>query len=449
MTPPVLGDTKARMKFTTIATLVISVSAAMAACDKDDKQDESAPVTPAVTETPAIAAEPAKPEETAAAEPETPPKSEWTGDDTAKAFQDCWAAQNEKDVAKFTGCYGAEAEFAYVDFAPAMQAKGAEAVAGLTKMWWTAFPDVTGQAQLVLANGSNFAAIVLMTQTNSGEGMIPATNKKVIAFEAQSGSFDAEGKYAVDHHHADQATMAHQMGMKKSEMAPGSESAWPEQMVIVAKNDDKEKANVKFIESLGALVEAQDREKILAVISDDVFFRYVGDKKPATTKAEYAKGLDEYFGMVKVSNRDVKSVWGAGDWVFAVSEVTVTMVKDMPMAKGTAGKEVTVTNTEFFQVAEGKLKTHWVFENTMQYPIQLGLMDPSDMGGGDGSGGPKKTDDKPVAEAGDKPAAEAGDKAKTNAHSKPKTNAHSKPKTNAHSKPKTNAHGKPKANAHD
>jgi predicted ester cyclase len=364
------------MNFIKTATVVISVSAAMTACKKDEKNDESAPVATAVTDKPATA--------TAVAAEPTTPKGEWTGDDTAKAFQDCWAAQNAKDEEKFIACYGAEADFAYVDFAPAMKATGADAVAGLTKMWWTAFPDVTGQAQLLLTNGSNFAAVVLMTQTNTGDGMMPATNKKSVVFEAQSGSFNAEGKYAAYHHHADQATMAHQMGMHKSEKAPDSETAWPKQIVVVAKNDDKEKANIEFVESLGALVDAQDRDKLLAAVSDDIFFRYVGDKKPATNKAEFTKGLDEYLGMVKITKRDVKSAWAAGDWVFTVSEVTAKMVKDMPMAKGTAGKEVKLTQTEFFQVAEGKLKTHWVFENTMQYAIQLGLMAPSKMGGDHG-----------------------------------------------------------------
>lgn len=85
--------------------------------------------------------------------------------------------------------------------------------------------------------------------------------------------------------------------------------------------------------------------------------------------------------MVKVTNREIKSAWAAGDWVFVTSEMQVEMLVDMPMAKGSKGKQVKLAQTEFFQIADGKLKTHWVFENSMQYAVQLGLVDPSKMGG--------------------------------------------------------------------
>lgn len=344
----------------------------MGACKKDAKNDEAAPATPAttkVTETP-----------TAVTDTETPPKAAWTGDDTAKALGDCWAAFNAKETEKFLGCYAADADFSYIDFAPPMTLKGPEAIAGAVKMWWGAFPDANGQAQLLLANENNFAGIILTTQTNTGEGMMPPTGKKVANFEAQFGSFNAEGKLAADHHHVDQATMAHQMGMHKSEMSPDSEEAWPEQIVVVAKNDDAEKANVELIKSLDAFVQKQDVAGMVAAVSDDISFRYVGHKAATTDKAGYEKGVNEWMGMVKLTSRDVKSIWGAGDWVFATSEVTVKTLKDMPDAKGTKDKDIKLTQTEFFRVADGKITNHWVFENTMQYPIQLGLMDPSKMG---------------------------------------------------------------------
>ncbi len=365
------------MNSTTILSLLLPVVAFSSACKKDKAKDTptdtKAKATPKVqnskptSEAPPIVAEPAK--------------AEWTGDDTAKAMQDCWTAFNAKDEAAFVGCYADDADFVYVDFAPAMVMKGAQAIGGVIKMWWGAFPDANASAQLLLVNKENFASIVLMTQTNTGEkGMMPPTGKKVIAFEAQVGSLNAVGKIAADHHFSDQSTMAHQMGMFPSERSPDSETAWPEQRVVVAKDDDKERANLETIKGLGSLVDASDVDGILAAVADDVEFRYVGDKTTYANKADYEKGMKEYMAMVKVTGRDVTSAWAAGDWVFTVSNVSVELLTDMPGAEGSKGKPVKTTQTEFFMLNEGKIQKHWIFENSLQYPIQLGMIDPSKMG---------------------------------------------------------------------
>lgn len=356
------------MERTKIATALLCCLASTVGCKKDENKGEAKPTPSPVVKAPVTA-------------PTTPAK-EWSGADTAKAYADCSSAFNAKDEAKFLGCYASDADFAYVDFAPPMTVKGAEAIGGVIKMWWGGFPDAKGEAQLVLVNGNEFAAINLMTQTNTGEAMgMPATGKQTVAFEAQSGSFDADGKFTADNRYADQATMAHQMGMFKSERSPDSETAWAQQTVVIAANDDREKANLEFIKGLGAVVEAHDAAAMLAAVTDDISFRYVGDKKAVSGKVDYEKGMKKWMAMSKVTKRDVKSSWAAGDWIFVQSQVTSEMLMDMPGAEGTKGKSVTLAQTEFFQVADSKIKTHWIFENTMQYPIQLGMMDPSKMGG--------------------------------------------------------------------
>ena len=65
----------------------------------------------------------------------------------------------------------------------------------------------------------------------------------------------------------------------------------------------------------------------------------------------------------------------AGDWVVAVNDVTSKLKQNMPGTKNTKGKEVNTTVLEFLQFDQGKLKTHWIFENSMAYPVQLGLID--------------------------------------------------------------------------
>ncbi len=365
------------MKSSTILSVLLPLVAMTGACKKD--KGEEAPAKPNATETQKVQAAKSP---TKAAALAKPLKDAWTGEDTAKALQDCWSAFNEHNAATFVGCYAKDADFSYVDFAPAMTMKGADAIGGVIKMWWGAFPDANAAPQLLLVNENNFASIVLMTQTNTGDkGMMPPTGKKVVAFEAQSGSLNADGKIAADHHATDQSTMAHQMGMFPSEQAPDSETPWKESLVVIAKNDDKEHANLAIVQGLGSLVEAQDAAGLLAVVTDDVEFRYVGDKATYSNKAEYEKGMKEYMAMVKITKHDVSSEWAAGDWVFAVSNVTAETLMDMPGAEGSKGKPISTVQTEFYLLADGKVKKHWIFENTLQYPIQLGLIDPSKMGG--------------------------------------------------------------------
>jgi hypothetical protein len=59
-----------------------------------------------------------------------PSTNAWTGDDTAKTLQNCWAAFNGKDEATYVGCYADDGDFSYVDFAPATTMTGAEAIGG-------------------------------------------------------------------------------------------------------------------------------------------------------------------------------------------------------------------------------------------------------------------------------------------------------------------------------
>jgi predicted ester cyclase len=365
------------MKTIKIATVMLGFAVSTVGCKKDDKADEAEPkAAPSVT-TPTTGADSAK------TTPKAEPAKAWTGEDTAKAFQECWAGFNAKDEAVAKKCYADDAEFAYVEFVPAMAQKGADAIGAMQKMWWGGFPDAKGETQLLLVNGANYAAINLMTQTNTGEMMgMPASGKKTVTFEAQSGSLNEEGKVKTDYHYADQATMAHQMGMHTSERSPDSETAWPEQLTVIAANDDKEKANIKFLEDLDKTITAEGFPAMLAVVADDIQFRYVGDKNTVSGKADYEKGMKEWTTMVKMTGREVKSIWAAGDWVFVSSNSTSEMLVDMPGAEGTKGKPVTLTQTEFFKIADGKIKKHWIFENTMQYPVQLGLMDPAKMGGG-------------------------------------------------------------------
>ncbi len=355
-------------KFNKSLILSLSAMAMMVACKKDDKGESKAKTTeaPKVTDT--------KTGDKDVADVKKTPDAPKELMDATEALKGCWTASNAHDAAAFGKCVDDKSEMAVVDHTPPMGAKGSTEILAKMKMRWTAFSDIKAAPQLVLTNGQNIASILHVTGTNDGEMMgKPASNKAMSMFTAELVEMSPEGKIAKDRWWMDQGTAMHQMGMHENEMAPASETAWAEAVWVKAENNEAETANVAFVKGMEEHVAKADVDGYMALVADDVSFRYVGHKDPANGKAEYKKGFDMWMAMAEHKGT-VAEIWGAGDWVVSVSDLVTTMKTDLPGTKDTKGKEVKSKVVEFYQVADGKLKTHWVFENTMNYGVQLGLM---------------------------------------------------------------------------
>jgi predicted ester cyclase len=289
-------------------------------------------------------------------------------------YKACWAAFNSKNEEAFGKCYDDNSESSMVDFTPPMDGKGREYVVGVVKQFWAAFPDLYSQHQLVLHKDNKFAAIVLTKGTNSGPFMgAPATNKKVAVLEAQYATVSETNTAATSLHFSDQTVMAHQLGMHKSEKAADAESPWPAPIWITSSGSDIEVKNVALVKKMNALIHEGNKDGYLGHVSDDVQFRYVADKT-VMSGDEYKKGLAGWMGMAE-HKRDIEDVWGAGDWVVVLSSNVATLKADFPGAPESAGKKVKTRTIEYMHFADSKLKSHWVFENSMAYAAQLGLMD--------------------------------------------------------------------------
>lgn len=340
-----------------ILFLSLCVGAMLTSCKKEDNTGQADP-NEAVTAAPKPAAETA---ESPAAEKK----------DAMASFKDCLAAFNSKNEAAYGNCYDDSSEWGMIDFAPPMSGKGRPS----PKPVWIAFPDMNSEAQLVLQNGDKTASILLTQGTNSGPHMgMPASNKKLSIFETQLMAFSESGTVRTAHFLTDHATMAHQLGMHKNERSPDSETAWADKQWITAENNDAEKANVDLVKQMAANMDNGDHDGYLARVADDISFRYTGDKNPMNGIKAYKEGFKKWADMAEHKTTLVEA-WGAGDWVVAVSDNIHTLKKDLPGTKDTKGKEVKTRTIEFMQLSEGKLKTHWVFENSMAYAVQLGLMD--------------------------------------------------------------------------
>ena len=115
---------------------------------------ETAPVAVA----PPPAAEPPK---------EAPKAPELTPVQVAKLYQDCWAAFNAKDWAKFSPCFADNATSEEVDMGmPPLVGK--DIIEKNAKPFAGAFPDATGEAQLTLVNGNNVVGVWLLRGQHKG-----------------------------------------------------------------------------------------------------------------------------------------------------------------------------------------------------------------------------------------------------------------------------------------
>ncbi len=329
--------------------------------DKDMKKAEPKPARKTVTPTP------------------TPPPKEVPPAEFAKIVTDCWAAFDAKDEAKFAACYGPKSVYTMVDFAPAATATGAQAIVAAMKPYWTAFPDINHDLQLVLVNGNNAVVVVLAKGTHTGDMMgIPPTNKKIGFLSAQAVSHTG-GVVTTDAHWVDQGTMMGQLGLNPMPHPEAIESLAAEPTVVIADGGETEQANLAVAKAHGEAFSAHEVDKVIEHYADDAVFKYVAEKDEIKGKDGVKKALSDYYAM----SSDVKGKqswqWAAGDYVVMRGTSEGTHDGDMGELKKT-GKPFKMDELHILKLADGKIVEHWIFANSLAFATQLGLVDPTKMG---------------------------------------------------------------------
>jgi hypothetical protein len=331
---------------------------------------------PAGTET--AAAAPAAAPGPAAAKPAPLPP-----DQVVKNIQDCWAAYNAKDWAKFGPCYAENAVHEDVDSGMPPVSGRANIIEKATKPWATAFPDGTGELQLTLLNGKNAVAVVLFRGNNKGPlasptGEIKATNKKVGMLLAQQLELSEDGRTAtVDRITMDGGTLMGQLGLNPGPHRKVIDNGWAEKPVVIAANNEIEKTNLAASQKGVESFNKHDVPGIMALVTDDVVFSDLSAPADRTGKKEVQKAYEELFKGFPDVKLDVKSAWAAGDYVVSHGTFSGTNTGDIPSMKlKKTGKKVSVQFVEIDKLQGGKLKQMWIFNNGMAFASQLGLLPP-------------------------------------------------------------------------
>jgi ketosteroid isomerase-like protein len=312
---------------------------------------------------------------------EAPKPAELTPEQTAKQYQDCWGAFNGKDWAKFSGCYADNASSEMVDSGmPPLVGK--DIVERGTKPFGTAFPDATGEAQLTLVNGNNVVGVWLIRGTNKAAmpgptGELPPTNKKIGYLVGQTMEFKA-GKTTQEQLFADTHTMLAQLGVVPGPARKVLEQGVAEKPLVLALNNDAEKANVEAYKKYSEAFDKHDAPGVEALLTDDFVFSDQTAPADLVGKKEASKGIKEIWKGMSDAKMEIATIWGAGDYVVSTGSfkgVNDGPIPSMKLWKKT-GKPVNVKYLSVAQVSGGKLKREWIFGNGMAMANQLGLLPP-------------------------------------------------------------------------
>jgi predicted ester cyclase len=344
------------------------------ACGCGQQEPAAAPL-PAPPPATAAVTSAAPPVEVAKEEPKPVPL---TPEQKVKAYQDGWAAFNAKDFAKFQSIWADNATSTMLDMGPPKV--GAAAIADDAKSFATAFPDVTGEHELTLVNGNDVVGVLLIRGTQKGTyetpmGPVPATNKKVGFLVAHGIQLNDAGKAQSEWMAYDGGTVAGQLGLMPMPHRKVIETGWTDKPVVIATGSDTEKANVAAFNAELEGFNKHDAAVALASAADDLVFSELSAPADRTGKKEALKGVEEMFKAFPDVKLDVKSVWGAGDYVVAVGSWSGTNTGDMPSAHmKKTGKAVNVQFVEIDKFAAGKTKNIWIFSNGAAVAAQLGMM---------------------------------------------------------------------------
>jgi len=326
--------------------------------------------------------------------PKEPPKPvELTPEQVAKAHQECWAAFNAKDMARFGACYTDNATSEAVDQGmPSLVGK--DIVERGVKSFVAAFPDAMGEAQLTLVNGSHIASVVLVTGTQKGpmpgpNGEVAPTNKKIGYLLGQTADTQS-GKSVREQQYFDAHTMLGQLGLAPGPVRKAQEPSAGEKPVVIATGNDAEKANLETFKKYSEALDKHDVTGTDAVLTDDFVYSDQAGPADLTGKKEATRGLKEMWKAFSDAKMTPTTTWAAGDYVVSSGLFTGTNDGPMPSMKlfKKTGKHLSLSYLSIAQLQGGKIKRQWLFTNGMAFAGQLGLLPP-----------PKEEKNKPAAGA--------------------------------------------------
>jgi predicted ester cyclase len=303
-----------------------------------------------------------------------------TTEQRVQMYQACWDQFNNKAWDQFQNCYAENAVSEIPDGNPP-SLTGRAAIIEQAKREVPAFPDRRGEPKLILTNGERIAAIALYTATNTGafppgpDGKAqPATNKAVGLLIAHTIELDSTGAMATrEAAYVDESTLTAQLGLNPMPARPAAKATGEPATVVIAKNDDKEHANVDAVRKTFAALNAHDAKGLMATLAEN--YRVIESARPTDLNKKQAEASTKelFSGFPDVRITPV-TMWAAGDYVVVSGTFEGTNTGDMPsMQLKKTGKKVSLHFFEVFKVENGLCTEDWLFFNSAAFMAQLGV----------------------------------------------------------------------------
>jgi predicted ester cyclase len=287
---------------------------------------------------------------------------------------------NDKNWDAFQNCYTEQATSEDVGSSNPVRRGRADIIA-FDKSRLTPFPDQRGDVRLILANGSHLASVVIWTATNHGDmpgpdgKMMTATHKKIGQYLAHTIELDGTGtKGVADAVYSDDSTTMAQLGLSKAPARPVLTPVGTPATIVIAKNDETERANTAAFRSLLDTVNKHDLKAFDDMLPADYKAIDITEAKDQD-KAGALVAMKGFIAAFPDMALSADTVWAAGDYVVATGHFTGTNKGAMPamgMPKPT-NKPVDVRFVEIFKFEGGKVKEDWTFYNNASFATQLGL----------------------------------------------------------------------------
>jgi predicted ester cyclase len=302
-----------------------------------------------------------------------------TGQALVDRYRACWTLFNQKSWDEFARCYAPDAR----SMAPGLpEARGGKQILEKhARSIAAAFPDITGEQQLIVADGKRLMSVTLMRGTHTGPlagpgGTIPATGKKIgllAAHGIESGGGAVAGR---EWYVQDGGTMMGQLGVSPAPSRPPLARGADGPTVVVATGSAQEKANLAAARKMYAAFNAHDKA-MADLFTDDVVDRNPAVPTDVAGKQAVAAFIAGFWQMSSDVRISTPAMWAAGDYVVTVGSFAGVNDGAMPgMGLPRTGKKFKVDIIEIGRWKDGKLAELWPFFNGAQLAGQLGLMPP-------------------------------------------------------------------------
>jgi len=207
------------------------------------------------------------------------------------------------------------------------------------------------------------------------QGDLPPTKKKFSMVIGHEVDFDPSGTMATrEIAYGDVGTMMAQLGVVKMPARPIAKAWAKSTEVVIAKNDDAEKANVDAVNAWIDTFNKHDLKAFGAGLAKKLVWSDYGEPKDLDTKGTIAdtKSFWAGFSDVKITP---DNVWGAGDYVVVNGTMSGTNDGNVPaMHLKKTGKSFSSPFLQIVKVESGKVSRSWIFYQTMGMAAQLGLI---------------------------------------------------------------------------